>query len=139
MLELRLRVLHELELVLDEADIEVSVVDDQFATGDELEELVDDVAKVRLGVELRAADAVHGLGAFVNVALGIEEAVELAARDAAIDHLDAADLDDAVALRRREARGFCVEDDLSHSSSMPRLARRSGGWPRRAPSTGPGS
>jgi hypothetical protein len=39
---------------------------------------------------------VHSLGALVDIALGVEEAVELAARQTAVDELDSTDLDDAV-------------------------------------------
>jgi hypothetical protein len=50
--ELRLRVLHDLELVLEEADVEIGVVDDEFAIGNKLEELVDDVAEINGGTRV---------------------------------------------------------------------------------------
>ena len=41
--------------------------------------------------------------------------MELTPGQAPIDEFDAADFDDAVAVPRGEARGFGVEDDLSHA------------------------
>src|SRR6185503_3216775 len=49
-------------------------------------------------------------------------AVKLAAGLAAIDQLDAADLDDAMSLLRLQPRGFGVEDDLAHAPLRPQRA-----------------
>ena len=76
--------------------------------------------EARLALEIRARDAVHRERALVDLALGIEVAVESAPGRTAIHELDAADLDDAVAQLGFEARGFGVEDDLSHGgASLP--------------------
>jgi hypothetical protein len=45
--------------------------------------------------------------------------MEVIAGQAAIDHLDAADLDDAMILLRFEACGFCIKNDLAHDIPMP--------------------
>jgi hypothetical protein len=50
----------------------------------------------------------------VDVALGIQVAVEGSARDSSIEELDAADLDDTVSERGLETGGLGVENDLSH-------------------------
>jgi hypothetical protein len=99
---------HQLQFVIEEADVKVCVVDDEFGVFHKVEKLVDDLVEARLGLELGAADAVHRNGAFVDIAVRIQETVKLAARQAPVHHLDAADLDDTVALCRGEARGFCV-------------------------------
>jgi hypothetical protein len=52
----------------------------------------------------------------VNLTVGIQKTMKLAASRAAINEFDTADLDDAVAVARREARGFGVEDDLAHGT-----------------------
>jgi hypothetical protein len=80
-----------------------------------LEQLIDDLGESWCRLEVSATDAVHGFGTLVDFAIGIKKTVELAARQAAINELNAADLDDAVTVAGREARGFGVEDDLSHA------------------------
>ena len=62
----------------------------------------------------------HGERALVDVALGIEVAVEGAARGAPVDQFDAADLDDAVVQFGFEAGGFSVQDDLAHGGRVYR-------------------
>jgi hypothetical protein len=61
----------------------------------------------------------NSIGALVDVALGIQEAVKLAAGQTPVDELDSADFDDSVPLPGRETRGFGVEDDLSHRLIRP--------------------
>ena len=58
------------------------------------------------------ASASLGIGA-----VGIEIAMEMAPGLDPPDHLDAADLDHAVAARGAQARGFGVEDDFAHDAS----------------------
>ena len=77
--------------------------------------------------------AVDRLGLERHVALGIEISVEVAAGLDPVEHLDAADLDHAVAAGRIEARGFGVEDDFPHAriyrpAASPRQARMSRTW-----------
>src|SRR5690606_21312462 len=83
---------------------------------DEGQEILGNVGKQGVTRELGAADAVHALRAGVDVALRVQETVELAAGAAAVHELYAADLDDAVAVRRGQAGGFGIENDLSHAS-----------------------
>src|SRR6185295_12805567 len=74
-----------------------------------------------------------------DVALGVEVGMEALLADPAVDDLDAADLDHAVAELRVQPRGFGVKDDLpGHSpvfplGGIPLLARASArsfsGWP----------
>jgi hypothetical protein len=51
---------------------------------------------------------VHALGSLVDIALGIQEAMVFTPRQSAVDHFEAADLDDAVALAGSKAGGFRV-------------------------------
>src|SRR5690606_5443793 len=62
---------------------------------------------------------VHGQRLGVAVAVGVEVQMKVIAREAAIDHLDAGHFDDAVALRRIQARGFGIENDLAHERLTP--------------------
>ena len=79
-----------------------------------LHQLVDDLGKARLAGEVGERQAVHGARALVDLALGVQVAVEMTAARAAIEQLDAADLDDAVAARGLEAGGFGIQYDLTH-------------------------
>src|SRR5262245_36935920 len=56
----------------------------------------------------------HCLGVDGHVALGIDVGMKRGARRNAVDQLDAADLDNAVATERIEAGGFGIENDLAH-------------------------
>jgi hypothetical protein len=103
---LRPGVFHQAEFVIEEADIKVRVVNDELGVFHKVEKLVDDFVETGFGLELGAADAVHRDGAFIDVTVRIQKTVKLAARQAAIDHFEATDLDDAVALGRGKARGY---------------------------------
>ena len=72
------------------------------------------VGEERLVLEEGVVEAVDAGGVDRHRPLGVEVAVEpLAGRDV-VEELDRADLDDAVAGGRVEARGFGVEDDFAH-------------------------
>ena len=88
---------------------------------DELQELVGDLGEQRLVLEERRREPVHGLGFGRHVALGIDEAVELAARRDAVDELDAADLDQPVAAFGIEAGGLGIENDFAHACDASAL------------------
>ena len=91
------------KLGVDEGNVEGGVVGDQRRLVDELEELVDDVLEERLVLQEIAGQAVHRHGVAVDVALGIEIAMELAAGRDAVDDLDAAELDQPIARWRGRA------------------------------------
>ena len=111
----RPRMPHQTELVFDEADIELGVMNDQLGAVEKLEQLVSDLGKPRLMLQIRYRDAVHAFGAFVDGALRIEEAVILATGETTIDEFDTPDFDDAMALGGGQAGGFGVEHDLAHA------------------------
>ena len=58
--------------MLEESDVELGVVDHELGATNEVEELLDDLGKAWRGLEVRTADAVHALGALVNVAVRIQ-------------------------------------------------------------------
>jgi hypothetical protein len=84
--------------VLKEAHVELGIVYDQFTVANEIEQLIGNLGETRLACKVCATDAVHALGPFVDIALRVQQAVKLTAGQAAIHDLDAADLDDAMAL-----------------------------------------
>ena len=84
-----------------------------------VDELAGDFGELRAPAASRDdLDAVHGERARVDLALGIEEAVEFLAGRPAIEDLHASDFDDAMAGARFEAGGFHVEDDLPHGARV---------------------
>ena len=90
-------------------------MDDEPVAGDELQERVGDVRKERLVLQKRRRQPMHRLDLGRHVALGIDVAVVLAPRGDAVQELDAADLDQAVAALGVEPGGLSVEDDLAHA------------------------
>src|SRR5690606_14718347 len=101
------------------------------------EELVGHVLEARLVGDELVGDAVHRDGALVDLAIRVEVDVEVAPGQAPSFQLDAADLDDAVAIGHRHAGGFGIQYDTTHASSPLLLRRR--GWPAGRPSRCPGA
>ena len=119
-----------LQLGIDEAEIEGGVVRNQRRIFDKTQELVGHVLEQRLVLQEIDGEAVHGDGVRMDIALGIEIAVELAAGWDAVDDLDAAELDQAIAAGRVEARGLGVEHDLAqHRVDLMRIREHyRGAW-----------
>ena len=111
--------------MLEKTNIEVGVMNNKFRAGDKRQELIGNLMKARRGLETCQTDAVHALRAFINFPIRVNEAVELTPGQAAIDQLQATDLNDAMPLRRRQPGGLCIKYDLSHNSSIPRFASAS--------------
>src|SRR5690606_2489259 len=86
------------ELGVEEAHVELGVVDHELGAAHELEEIARDVREPRLVREELVGNAVHLDRRGVDLALGIDVLVIGVAGEAAVHHLDTADLDDAVAL-----------------------------------------
>ena len=59
-------------------------------------------------------EPVHSFRTFSDVSFRVNEAMVLTPGHATIDQLDTSDLDNAVALRSRQAGSFCIQYDLSH-------------------------
>jgi hypothetical protein len=107
-----------LRLGIEEADIELRVVDDELRVADELQELLDPLGEARLVGQEVVGESVHVLRAGRHHHLGIEVGVEGAARGDHVHELDAADFDHAMAGQRIEAGRFGIEDDLAHSKNL---------------------
>ena len=127
------------QLVVQELDIEVRVVDDELGAADELDELGCDVGELRLRREKLVLDAVHLERAAVDLALGIDVAMEAILRRPAVDELHAADLDDPVARGRLEARWFRYLGRSDASAAAATLDGRHAGLARILPHPPPKS
>src|SRR5262249_50626357 len=116
--------LRDVELAVEELDVEGGVVDDQLGAADVFQEITRDLAELRLVLEELAGDAVHLECALLAATLRIDVTVEVVFRDAAVEDLDAADLDDAVAESGVQAGGFRIEHDATHCAKPIRRAPR---------------
>ena len=103
-----------LELVIQKADIEGRIVDDEFGTPYKSEELVRNTGKKWLVGQKGIAEAMDTLSVGIHFALRIEVIVEAAPGQAPVHHLQTTDLDQAMALRGINSRRFSIENNLSH-------------------------
>ena len=114
LLDFGLWMLHEAELMLQETHVEARVVNHEFSSVQILQQIIDDLGEPRCDLQIFTADAVNALGPLVDITIRVQKAMKFAPRQSAVNEFDATDFDNAVALGRREAGGFRVEDDLSH-------------------------
>ena len=112
------------ELMVDEAEIEDGIVRDERRIADEGEQFLAAVGEARLVGKEAVGQAVHLFRLARHRPARVEIGMEGAAGLDPVEHLDAADLDHAVAAGRAEARGLGVEDDLAHPTPMNRRRRR---------------
>src|SRR5438067_4847078 len=122
-----------LELEIQEAEVERGIVRDERRIADEFEQLLGFLRKARLIGEEDGGEAVHHLGIARHVTLRIEIGMKVPAGLDPVEHLDAADLDHAVAAERIQTCGLGVEDDFPHTGiyppeRSPRQARMSRTW-----------
>ena len=103
------------ELVVEEADVEGRVMDDQLGFADETDELLGDVGEQRLVRQELRRQPVDLLGAGIDLPLRVQILVEGAPGRPAVHQLDAADLDDPVPLLGLQACRFSIQYDLSHA------------------------
>ena len=118
-----------LELHVDEAHVELRVVNEQLRVGDEVEELVHDVRKDGTVLHLLVRDAVNGRRLLGNVALGINVDLQIVVgikRDLAAVEPHAADLENTVALVGIKTRRFRIERDLRLVEARVALLMRLG-------------
>ena len=124
--------------MIQESNVECCVVDHEFSARNERQKLFRDFRESRSPLEVGAGDAVDLFRALLDIPIRIKVAMEGAARDPAMQHLDAADLDDAMTQLRFQSRGLRVEDDLSHELSLTQSVwLMPGGARLGAPSRGP--
>lgn len=100
---------HQGEFVVDEANVERRVMDDQLRAFDELEELVGHFGETRLADEEFVGDAVDADRALVTFAIRLQVDVKVPARQAPTDQFDTADFNDPVTIGHRHAGGFGIE------------------------------
>src|SRR5688572_18758184 len=93
-------------------------MNDEFGIFHVIEKLVDDFTELRLVAQELGGQSMHTQRTLLAVASRIDIAVKMIAALLPVDEFDAADLDDAVAVRPFQAGGFGVEDDLSHWCSL---------------------
>src|SRR6516225_7046326 len=110
------------KLGIEKCDIESRVVNHELSAADEHQQLLGDLGEARLPVEIGARDTVHRDRPVVDLAFGVQVAMEGATARPAVDELDAADLDDAVIELGLESRGLGVEYDLAHGARVYRNA-----------------
>ena len=103
-----------LELKVEESEVEGGIVRDERRILDELEQLLDLLREKRLVRQENVGESVHHFRFERHVPFGVEICVEMTTRLDAMDDLDAADLDHAVAAARVQASSFRIEDDLTH-------------------------
>ena len=87
--------------MLEEADIEFSVVNHELGARQEIEQFPGDVREAWLAFQILDRNAVHALGALVDVPIRIEIAMIVTAGDPSIDELDTAYFNDSVAVGGR--------------------------------------
>ena len=108
---------HPFQLGVDEAEIEGRVMHHQDRALDEGEHVVGELGEARLVEQELGGEPVHLEGLVGNIALGVQMAMPNPPRRDAIDQLDAADLDDAMAVERVEPRRFRIEHDFAQKAS----------------------
>ena len=102
--------------MVQEANVEGSVVNHQLGARHESQKVLHDVIEARLVGQEFVGDAVHLDRAGIDLPVGLQILMVVIAGEAAVDQLHAADFDDAVPLGGLQAGGFSIEDDLSHGS-----------------------
>src|SRR5579863_6647925 len=107
------------ELGIDEADIERSIVDHQRRVGNERQEVIDLFLKQRLVRKKLAREPVHGEGLRRHVPLGIEITMKGLPGRHTVEDLDTANFDQPIATQGIEAGGFGIENDFAHGMKEP--------------------
>jgi hypothetical protein len=110
--------LGQTQLMIDECNVERSVVHDQLGTIDELKQFVDYVTKFWLVLKKFRRQSVHLQRARLAIAFGIQVIVEAAARQPPAQHFQRPDFDNTVAEPRFQASGFSVDKNLAHGLSL---------------------
>src|SRR5690606_18066544 len=96
------------QLRIQEAHVKGGVVDHQLCPADEAQEVIADLGEARFVRQELGADAVYGLGAFIDLAIRIDVAVKVSARQSTVFDLHTADLDYPVPLRGIQSGGLGI-------------------------------
>jgi len=92
-------------------------VDDQFRTLDESQEIICHVVESGLVIKKFTGDAMYLQGAFINVSIGIQVAMEMLACQPSIDQFNTCNFNDPMSLPGIKAGCFGIQYDLPHSFS----------------------
>ena len=103
------------EFMLEKAQIEWRIVDDELGAFDIAQKGIGDFGKTRLVGEKGVGDAMHRRRTGIDLAIRLDVLMKVIAREPTVDQLDTADLDDPMPLLGIETRGFGIQDDLTHS------------------------
>ena len=103
------------KLVVEEAHVKRSVMNNQLCALDEFEKLIGDFSKTRLAHQEFIGNAVDANGAFVTFTVGLQIHVKMATGQTAPHQLDATDLDHPVAVGDRHTGGFGIEYNTTHA------------------------
>src|SRR4051812_38029848 len=107
-----------LQFEIQKAEIESCVVRDERRIFEKIEQFANAFGKTWLIRQEQVRQAMDFLRLKRHVALGIEVRVEMTSGLNAIENLDAADLDHAIAAGGVQPGGFSVEDDLAHKANL---------------------
>src|SRR5690606_30396793 len=113
-----LRLRQQSEFVIEEANIECRVVDDQPRAFDELEEIIGHILEAGLADEVFITDAVHGDRAFVDVAIWLQVHMKMVACEAPANQLHTTDFNDSMPIGNRHAGGFGIKYNAAHAFSV---------------------
>src|SRR5690554_776509 len=106
--------------MLDEADVKRSIVYDQLGATHKLPEGIRNILEQRLVDQKFVGDTVDADGLGLDLTLGVDVLVIRAPRKAPVDELNGANLDQAVAFPWVDTRGFSIQNDLAHLSTLGR-------------------
>ena len=110
----------QLQFAVDKPQVEFGVMNNQGILADEIQKLDDNRGEGRVFGEKLSAQPMNLVGRLGHVALRIDVSLELPPGGQVIGQLQTGDFDNAIAVRRIEARGFGIEDDLTHGTSEQR-------------------
>ena len=99
------------ELRIEEREIERRIVRDQIVVAEEFQQFVDNLAETRLAGEVCQGEAVNPRGVLRNVALGVDQSVEMPSGRQVVQQFQRGHLDHPVAELRFQTGGFRVEQD----------------------------
>lgn len=102
------------QLGIEESDVERCVMYHQLGTAQISQQIGGDVCKASLVGQELVGDAMHFDCGSIDLPIGLKVDMKIVAGELPLDQLDAADLDNAVPLRRLQAGGLCIQYDLSH-------------------------
>ena len=111
------RPVQALQFRVEEAQVELGVVNHQGIAGDEGQKVVHKIGEDRVAGQKFGAEPVDPERALRHVALRIDVSLKMDPRGNPVFQFQAGDFHDAVPAAGVEARGLGVEDDLTHGGS----------------------